>query len=238
MINRTSLGSALPLLLVLQWGCASTKPAPERPAPPEPAPVVAAVTTEVVSIPEGLSVAYSDKELGKAPLELTIPSLDDVVSISFSDGDLVLVERRIKILGPNRIRVILRSGAPSPVAEALGLAKIVVFDYGDRATFGVNRWELNPDLHPMLVRQAEILKQHFSDVDVYICGHTDSTGAEAYNLKLSLRRAQSVADFLVERGLKRDRLKVQALGEAYPLASNDTPEGRGLNRRTEILLSQ
>ena len=120
-MNRTALGSALPFLLVLLWGCASTKPAPERPAPPEPAP---GVTAEVVSIPEGLSVAYRDKDLGTAPLELTIPSLDDAVSISFGDRDLVLAERRVKILGPDRIRVILRTGVPGAVAEALGLAKI------------------------------------------------------------------------------------------------------------------
>ncbi len=67
-----------------------------------------------------------------------------------------------------------------------------------------------------------------------IVGHTDSRGSEEYNLGLSERRAQAVADYIMDGGIGSDRLTVQGLGESDPVASNDTPEGRQENRRVDI----
>ena len=70
---------------------------------------------------------------------------------------------------------------------------------------------------------------------VEIEGYADSTGPEAYNVELSLRRARSVRDFLVEElGIDRSALSVVAYGEAYPAAPNTTPDGRAANRRVEF----
>ena len=70
---------------------------------------------------------------------------------------------------------------------------------------------------------------------VEIEGHADSTGPEGYNVDLSLRRARAVRDFLVdELGIDRSTLSVVAYGEAYPAASNATPDGRAANRRVEF----
>jgi OOP family OmpA-OmpF porin len=69
-----------------------------------------------------------------------------------------------------------------------------------------------------------------------IVGYTDSTGDPDYNLDLSLRRAQSVRDYLVATGVPADKLRVIGRGEADPIAPNTTPEGRAENRRVEIIV--
>ncbi|MBA6412803.1 OmpA family protein [Parahaliea sp. F7430] len=83
---------------------------------------------------------------------------------------------------------------------------------------------------------AEFLKR-FDDVDLSVEGHTDSTGPESYNQKLSQRRAQAVVDVLVnQHGIDRSRLVAKGFGESRPVASNDTKEGRAENRRTMATL--
>lgn len=74
---------------------------------------------------------------------------------------------------------------------------------------------------------------------VRIEGHTDSMGPEAFNMALSLQRAEAVMKYLVTRGVDSDRMEVLGKGEGYPVASNDTKTGRARNRRIEfIILSQ
>lgn len=72
-------------------------------------------------------------------------------------------------------------------------------------------------------------------VKVSIQGHTDSIGAADYNLSLSQNRAQSVVDYLLQRGVNPMQLSAQGFGETAPLASNDTEDGRAVNRRVELL---
>jgi len=66
-------------------------------------------------------------------------------------------------------------------------------------------------------------------------GHTDSVGSRAYNMRLSERRAQAVKEYLVRNGIDASRIDVRGLGEADPVASNDTADGRAQNRRVEIV---
>ncbi len=68
-------------------------------------------------------------------------------------------------------------------------------------------------------------------------GFTDSVGSDAYNLDLSERRANAVRSALTAGGVEAERVQVRGYGEAYPIASNNTPEGRQLNRRVEIIIS-
>jgi len=69
-----------------------------------------------------------------------------------------------------------------------------------------------------------------------VVGHTDSTGPEAYNRLLSERRAQAIADYLQSQNKVSDTdIEVVGMGESSPIASNDTREGRALNRRVDIL---
>ncbi|MFH1942274.1 MAG: OmpA family protein [bacterium] len=76
------------------------------------------------------------------------------------------------------------------------------------------------------------------DVQVEISGHTDSVGSDEYNQALSLRRAQAVRNWLVQRGVRSDRLKTVGKGEQEPIADNNTAEGRTENRRIEFYVQQ
>ena len=67
-----------------------------------------------------------------------------------------------------------------------------------------------------------------------MAGHTDSIGSEAYNLALSERRAQTVVNYLEQRGVSPSIIRAQGLGKSSPVASNATPAGRAQNRRVEI----
>ena len=69
---------------------------------------------------------------------------------------------------------------------------------------------------------------------VTVVGHTDSSGADAYNQQLSQRRAESVQQFLVSQGIDRSRLEARGYGESRPVADNGTPAGRERNRRVEF----
>jgi OOP family OmpA-OmpF porin len=71
-------------------------------------------------------------------------------------------------------------------------------------------------------------------VDITVIGYTDGDGTEKYNMRLSMRRAEAVRDYMVSEGVARSIIKVSGEGEANPVASNATPEGRAQNRRVEI----
>lgn len=93
--------------------------------------------------------------------------------------------------------------------------------------------ELMPAAYPKLDKVAEALKSQ-GDRRIEIKGYTDSVGALDYNMDLSKRRADSVADYLASQGVDRSKITTQGLGPANPVASNDTPTGRAQNRRVEV----
>jgi outer membrane protein OmpA-like peptidoglycan-associated protein len=78
----------------------------------------------------------------------------------------------------------------------------------------------------------------FPDKGLEIEGHTDSTGGEEVNMKLSGARAEAVRVFLNEMGVSESRMEAQGYGPAKPVAPNDTPEGRAKNRRVDIVISE
>ena len=72
-----------------------------------------------------------------------------------------------------------------------------------------------------------------------VSGHTDSVGRDAYNQRLSEQRAKAVTDYLVSSGVPRASVvSVKGMGEAQPVADNNTADGRAMNRRTEILIQR
>jgi OOP family OmpA-OmpF porin len=103
----------------------------------------------------------------------------------------------------------------------------VYFDF-DKAT-------IKPEGKAVLNEAAALLKKH-ERVVVEVAGHTDSTGSETYNQGLSERRANSVKDYLTSQGVTATRLSAKGYGEAQPVASNDTKEGRAENRRVELIV--
>jgi len=114
--------------------------------------------------------------------------------------------------------------APDPCAGVIRL-RGVNFDF-DRA-------EIRPEARPILNQAAERLAQCPGE-RVRVEGHTDAIGSDSYNQDLSQRRARSVRDYIVSRGVSRGRIEAAGFGESQPIATNDTPEGRQLNRRVEI----
>jgi OOP family OmpA-OmpF porin len=106
-----------------------------------------------------------------------------------------------------------------------------------KVEFDVNSDAIRPESFGLLAELARALQgDALKARSVAVRGHTDSDGDEGYNLALSLRRAGAVKAFLAT-GFKiaNERLRVEGWGEALPLAPNDTPEGKQLNRRVEIV---
>lgn len=102
-------------------------------------------------------------------------------------------------------------------------------------TFASDSADLRADFFEVLESVGLVLVEYDRTV-VEVAGHTDSTGAEDYNLDLSGRRASSVASYLRSQGVKDMRLLTLAFGERQPVASNGSASGRSQNRRVEITL--
>jgi OOP family OmpA-OmpF porin len=101
--------------------------------------------------------------------------------------------------------------------------------------FDVDHTDVRGDVRTRLSRVVQLLKE-MPQIDVQIVGYTDDTGSAQYNLSLSLRRAESVRDYIVTRGIDHMRLSVAGRGKTEPLVSNSTPEGRAVNRRVEFVV--
>jgi outer membrane protein OmpA-like peptidoglycan-associated protein len=102
-------------------------------------------------------------------------------------------------------------------------------------TFATNSADLNAGFYEVL-NSVGIVVDEFEQTVIEVAGHTDSTGTDAYNQQLSERRATSVASYLSTRNVLGDRLITIGMGEARPIATNDTAEGRQQNRRVELTL--
>lgn len=107
---------------------------------------------------------------------------------------------------------------------------------GDDVLFNTNSYTLSPEAQAVLARVAYNLKQ-FPNTDVTILGYTDNTGTPAYNQTLSLERAQSVLDQLVNDGIASTRMTAKGMGESDPIVSNATAAGRAQNRRVELYIT-
>jgi outer membrane protein OmpA-like peptidoglycan-associated protein len=118
--------------------------------------------------------------------------------------------------------------------EVAPVAQGVAVKLPESALFDFNQSDLRGDAAAVVNRSAVLLKR--SKKPIVVEGYTDNVGTLDYNQQLSEARATSVGYALVARGVEIDRVRTK--GNAYnnPVASNDTPEGRALNRRTEIVV--
>ena len=130
------------------------------------------------------------------------------------------------------------------ITAVLGLILVAAVTYaarnnGERITladqdFKYGTAELTPESHKALKEVLAMLAAE-PDSGLRIEGYTDNQGLAEDNLKFSKQRAQAVMDWLVKEGVDASRLKVEGFDGSRPLADNDTPEGRALNRRVEIV---
>ena len=114
---------------------------------------------------------------------------------------------------------------PKPVAEKVTLAADVLFDFDKSVVKPAGKAKLDELATKVRAINLEV---------VIAIGHTDSIGSDAYNQKLSVRRAESVKAYLVSRGVEPNRIYTEGKGEKQPVASNKTKDGRQKNRRVEI----
>jgi len=117
------------------------------------------------------------------------------------------------------------AAAPVPTAEKVTFAADAFFDF-DKAT-------LKPEGKAKLDDLSSKLGALNLEVIIAV-GHTDSVGADTYNQKLSIRRAEAVKSYLVGKGVDEKRVYTEGKGEAQPVATNKTAAGRAQNRRVEI----
>ena len=104
----------------------------------------------------------------------------------------------------------------------------VNFDFNSAALTTVSKSNLD--------KLAGVLVQ-YPDTNINVYGHTDSKGTDEYNLTLSQKRANSVIDYLVSKGIARTRLNAMGMGEKDPIATNETEAGRAQNRRVEFAIT-
>ena len=102
-------------------------------------------------------------------------------------------------------------------------------------TFQTDRADIRSDFFEVLNSVALVLREYEKTL-VEVTGHTDSVGGDSYNQQLSESRAESVRRYLQAQGIQEARLIARGFGERQPVASNETPSGRQLNRRVEIQL--
>jgi outer membrane protein OmpA-like peptidoglycan-associated protein len=115
-------------------------------------------------------------------------------------------------------------------------ARGMVITLSGSVLFVSNKSDLLPGAQIKLNDVADALTKQDSESKIVVEGHTDSQGGAAYNQDLSERRAQSVRDYLVTRGIAPDRLTAQGFGLTRPIADNASAEGRANNRRVEIVV--
>ncbi len=155
-----------------------------------------------------------------APVNVAPPSVKVEFKIPDTDGD-----------GVNDIRDACPNTPAGAEVDEVGCAKFQGVLKG--VNFEYNSSRLTPRARAILDEVAEELK-NYPNVKVQVEAHTDSKGSSNYNLWLSKARAQSVIDYLVQRGISARRLIPIGFGETKPIASNATEQGRALNRRVEF----
>ncbi len=110
-------------------------------------------------------------------------------------------------------------------------------DIPSDVSFDTGRSAIKPNFGPILNQFATSLNQN-AVTTVTIIGHTDSTGSDAINNPLSVDRAEAARDYLVSRGVARNRISTDGRGAREPIADNNTQQGRDKNRRVEIYVAE
>lgn len=124
-----------------------------------------------------------------------------------------------------KVKVIVEAPVVTPVVEKVWVVNEAYFDF--------DKIIIKPAGFDYLDKVVGVLKSR-PDLFAKIQGHTDSIGTKAYNEVLSLRRAEAVRTYLIDKGIDENRLSCEGFGFSNPVASNKTDKGRALNRRVEI----
>jgi len=127
----------------------------------------------------------------------------------------------------------IRKDLEGAKVERIGEGIKITFDSG--LLFDVDKSDLRDASKTNLTDLARILNK-YPDTNILMEGHTDSTGPDEYNLTLSKQRSEAVAYYLAEQAVSSGRFSVTGYGEAQPIVTNDTEEGRQQNRRVDVAI--
>jgi OOP family OmpA-OmpF porin len=146
--------------------------------------------------------------------------------------EVVKVEEKVVILDSDG------DGVPDNLDKCPGTPKGArVNKFGcwvlERVLFDFDKYNIKPQFYGFLDEAAAVFEKN-PNLKVVIEGHTDNIGTAKYNMKLSLRRANAVRDYLVSKGIAKERLSTKGYGFTQPVATNETEEGRALNRRVQL----
>ena len=213
-------------------------------AGPEPEPVVEEEAfmptpeqlSEVPTVQDRDGDGLSDDD--ERQVYFTNPLMADSDNDGLFDGDEIQAHQT----NPNRSDTddggvrdgaeVARDANPlDPDDDARLIAEQMVFP---QISFALNRTWLEGGAEKLLDGVVRALDKN-PQIKLEVCGYTDSIGETEANLRLAEKRAQRVKDYLVERGIASERLSIKALGEANPIASNETLMGRRQNRRVELV---
>lgn len=124
---------------------------------------------------------------------------------------------------------------PGAQVERVDDAIVVTFDENSGVYFKTAQYSINAESDALLSRLSNVMKD-FADTNIIVAGHTDDVGSDASNMTLSQNRAQSVTNFLINKGISSNRFTTVYYGESQPAATNATAEGRAKNRRVTLAI--
>ena len=123
-----------------------------------------------------------------------------------------------------------------PGAKVYRVGEGIIVEFNDKILFGFDKSDLNAGAKTNLNSLVTVLNK-YPDTNIEVQGHTDNTGTDIYNMALSKRRAGSVNNYLVSKGISSRRTSTKGYGESAPNYSNDTEDLRSQNRRVEFLIT-
>jgi outer membrane protein OmpA-like peptidoglycan-associated protein len=187
-----------------------------------------AVAMEEMARLQGEHQARTEKKLSQAEAALAWQQ-----SIVASKDQQLTEAQRARMTAERQLRLALAS--LEKVAAVKEEARGLVITLNGSVLFATNKADLLPIAEDRLTEVAKALADNPNRA-IVVEGHTDSTGSVSLNDDLSKRRAESVRDYLIRRGIPADRVRAVGIGSRRPVADNATPEGRANNRRVEIIL--
>ena len=169
-----------------------------------------------------------------SPVQLS--ALPDTVGIEHSDR-INRLRRLSSLYGVNPPQIDELQINPTSTVGLDYPVPVVRIVFPERVFFDFDKDEIRPDANSVLDLIADNMRRDVPDAQVLLLGHTDAIGSDGYNIELSRRRAVSVMEALITRGVRTAQLSTIAIGKRQPIAPNDTEDGRARNRRVEFVIS-
>jgi outer membrane protein OmpA-like peptidoglycan-associated protein len=165
-----------------------------------------------------------------------LSSLPQTIGIEYSDR-INRLNRLSSVYGITPPQIDQLQVSQTPPMGASYPIPVIRIVFSERVFFDFDKDVIRPEASKVLDLIADNMRRDVPDARVLVLGHTDAVGTDNYNIDLSKRRAVSVMQELIRRGVRPAELATVAIGKNQPVAPNDTEEGRALNRRVEFMIS-